>query len=228
MRVTTSVASQTLSAYERWAPLYPPTAHNPLMRAEQNTMLDEWPTSDMRCALDLASGSGRYSRLLAARGATEIIAMDFCMPMLRQVTGAVKICGSMTQLPFAANSFDCVISGLAVGHASDIRVWMQEISRVLKPGGSLLYSDFHPQAARMNLKRTFKDQDGVTCTVPHEPHDLSSQLEAAEAAQLTVKAVREVRAGIELTEPFPNSEAFYRERNGLPIVVVVRAQRRTA
>jgi hypothetical protein len=32
-------ADSTLRAYERWAPLYPPIAHNPLMRVEELAML---------------------------------------------------------------------------------------------------------------------------------------------------------------------------------------------
>ena len=57
------------------------------------------------------------------------------------------MCGSMMQLPFGGATFDVVISGLALGHASSIHDWMIEVDRVLKPGGTLLYSDFHPEAA---------------------------------------------------------------------------------
>ena len=35
--------------------------------------------------------------------------------------------------------------------------WMGEIARVLNGGGVLLYSDFHPEAARAGLTRSFKD-----------------------------------------------------------------------
>ena len=53
--------TSTLEAYERWAPVYPPVAHNPLMRAEQRSMLEVWPDVEGRRVLDLACGSGRYS-----------------------------------------------------------------------------------------------------------------------------------------------------------------------
>src|ERR1700728_2939627 len=123
------VVAETLAAYQRWAPLYPPVAHNPLMRAEQQAMLLHWPEVAGLRVLDLACGTGRYSRLLAEGGAADVIAMDFCAPMLMQ-------------LPFAADAFDVVISGLALGHATDVDAWMTEISRVLRRGGTLLYSDF--------------------------------------------------------------------------------------
>ena len=120
-----ATARATLEAYERWAPLYPPAAHNPLMRAEQRSMLEVWPHVDGRRVLDLACGSGRYSNLLLEAKAAQVVALDFCVPMLQQVTGAShRVRASMMQLPFQSAVFDAVVSGLAVGHATDIRQWM--------------------------------------------------------------------------------------------------------
>lgn len=217
--------AETLAAYERWAPLYPATAHNPLMRAEQHAMVQHWPRVAGGHALDLACGTGRYSRLLQEAQAAQVVAMDFCMPMLRQVSAATRVCGSMMQLPFSDEAFDAVISGLALGHAANVHEWMAEAARVLKPGGTLLYSDFHPEAARVGLTRSFKDQNADTCTVPHRCYEVAAQQAAAAAAKLTVTIVHEVRVGVELCEPFPKSEEFYRRWDGLPIVLVIRAQK---
>jgi SAM-dependent methyltransferase len=218
-----SVAAETLAAYERWAPLYPPVPHNPLMRAEQQAMLEYWPKVAGLRALDLACGTGRYSRLLADANAAEVVALDFCVPMLMQVPIGSRVCASMMHLPFATGTFDVVISGLALGHAADVYAWMAEIARVLRKGGTLLYSDFHPEAARAGLTRSFKDQDERTCSVPHRDFPVAVQLDAASAAGLRVEAMHEVRVGVELQEAFAKSEDFYRQWNGLPIVLVVRA-----
>ena len=220
-----TLAADTRAVYDRWAPLYPPTAHNPLMRAEQHAMLQYWPDVHGRQALDLACGSGRYSRLLADAQAARVVAVDFCVPMLRQVSAASPVCGNMMQLPFARESFDVVISGLALAHASSLREWMAEVSRVLKPGGTLLYSDFHPEATLLGLPRAFKDQNDRTWLVPHQRFDLPSQREAAALEHLAIEVVHEVRVGTELREPFPNSGDFYHRWAGLPIVVVVRARK---
>jgi ubiquinone/menaquinone biosynthesis C-methylase UbiE len=216
---------QTRQAYDRWAPLYPPTAHNPFMRAEQAAMTRHWPAVRGGCVLDLACGSGRYSRLLAEAGAARVIAMDFCTPMLEQVGAAQRVCADMMRLPFAGACFDAVISGLAVGHATTIEEWMREVTRVLKPGGVLLYSDFHPQASQSGLPRNFKDQHDQVHTVPHRCFDLPAQRSAAQSAGLTVEAVDEVRVGTDLREPFKNCEEFYRRWDGLPVVLVVRARK---
>ena len=223
--MTANFTAATLAAYERWAPLYPPTAHNPLMRAEQQAMIEHWPPVAGKCALDLACGTGRYSRLLAEADAAQVVAMDFCEPMLRQVSTGARVCGSMMELPFADRKFDVVISGLALGHAANVHAWMTEVARVLKPGGTLLYSDFHPEAARVGLPRSFKDQNGHVCTVPHCGYDVATQRAAALAAGLEVEVAQDVRVGFELQELFPNSDVFYQRWSGLPIVLVVRARK---
>jgi malonyl-CoA O-methyltransferase len=215
---------KTLQAYERWAPLYPPFAHNPLMRAEQAAMLELWPDTAGLRVLDLACGSGRYSRLLAAAGA-RVVSTDFCIPMLQQVGLPARVCASMMALPFAAGTFDVVVSGLAIGHAATLAPWMTEIARILRVGGTLVYSDFHPDAARAGLTRSFKDENDISCTVPHQLYEVESQLAAAADAGLTVEEVKNVRVGFELCESFPGCASFYRDRHALPIVLVVRARR---
>jgi ubiquinone/menaquinone biosynthesis C-methylase UbiE len=218
-----NAVKQTLQAYERWARVYPPVAHNPLMRVEQMAMLQAWPEVTGRRVLDLACGSGRYSRVLRESAAEEVISLDFCMPMLRQVSGAHRVCASMMQLPFPADTFDAVVSGLALGHATGVDSWMAEVARVLRVGGTLLYSDFHPEAARAGLTRSFKDENAASCTVPHQLYSVAAQVRAAAAAGLRLETLREVRVGFELREAFPGSDAFYRDWHGLPIVLVVRA-----
>jgi malonyl-CoA O-methyltransferase len=218
-----------LDAYDCWADSYPPEPHNPLMRAEQRGMLEQWPGVAGARALDLACGTGRYGSVLAATGAAQITSLDFSPEMLRRSSSPRRVRGNMMQLPFAPAVFDVVISGLAVGHAPELRQWMSEVSRVLSPGGTLLYSDFHPDAAATGITRSFIDQRQRQRqrrhTVSHFPYRLIDHRRAAVTSGLTVEAVREVRVGIELTEGFPGSEVFYRRWHALPIVVVIRARK---
>jgi malonyl-CoA O-methyltransferase len=184
-----------------------------------------WPDVAGSRVLDLACGSGRYSRLLLEANAAQVVALDFCVPMLRQVAAANRICASMMQLPFQTAAFDSVICGLALGHATDISQWMAEVARVLRPGGTLLYSDFHPEAVRAGMTRSFKDEEDATWTVPHQTYEIDSQQQAAAAAGLEIDTVRELRVGVELTEAFRGSERIYSDWHGLPVVLVVRARK---
>jgi ubiquinone/menaquinone biosynthesis C-methylase UbiE len=220
-----SHAVSTLEAYERWAPVYPPLAHNPLMRAEQRSMLEAWPNVAGKRVLDLACGSGRYSRLLREANAAQVVALDFCAPMLEQVRDVGRVHASMMQLPFKSAVFDAVVCGLAVGHATDIRQWMSEIARVLRPDGNLMYSDFHSEAIRAGMTRSFEDSAGVTWAVPHQIYDLPCQREAMADAGLIVERVREIRMGMELNEAFTGSQRAYQKWRGVPVVLIVRARK---
>jgi malonyl-CoA O-methyltransferase len=220
-----SFLSRTLEAYELWAATYTPTPHNPLMRAEQSAMLEYWPDVEGKCALDLACGSGRYTQLLVRDGAAQVFALDFSAAMLEQVTGAHRVRASMMDLPFAAAAFDIVLSGLALGHAPQLQPWMNEAARVLVDDGVLLYSDFHPAAAQVGMVRSFQLDAARTVTLPHVLYEVDEQCHAIEAAGLTVEAVREVRVGHEFQESFPGCDRFYREWDGLPLLLVVRASK---
>jgi malonyl-CoA O-methyltransferase len=53
-------------AYDLWADTYPPVAHNPLMRVEQQVVEPLLSHIRARRALDVGTGSGRYLPLLQA------------------------------------------------------------------------------------------------------------------------------------------------------------------
>jgi ubiquinone/menaquinone biosynthesis C-methylase UbiE len=223
--MTAGAGLPNLEAYDHWAPCYPPQPHNPLMRAEQRAMLEQWPGVSGARALDLACGTGRYGSVLSATGAAEITSLDFSPEMLRLSSSPRRVRADMTRLPFAAASFDIVVSGLAVGHAADLQQWMNEVARVLAPGGSLLYSDFHPDAAATGMTRSFVDDEQRRRSVSHFSHTLKDQRRAAHNAGLNIAAVRELRVGYELREGFAGSALFYRRWHGLPVVLVIRARK---
>jgi SAM-dependent methyltransferase len=210
------------AAYDLWAESYPPLPHNPLMRAEQAAVLALCPDVAGCRVLDLACGSGRYGLLLQQRGASLVVGSDLSAGMLARAPLAHRVRADMLNLPFAAASFDVIVSGLAVGHAPSLDAWMAEAARVLTPGGSLVYSDFHPDAARAGMTRSFTDASGQRHQLLHALHDLDTHLAAAWQAGLVLEASREVCVGRELCEPFTGSEAFYARWAGLAVVLALR------
>jgi SAM-dependent methyltransferase len=215
-------------AYTRWAETYPPVPHNPLMHAEQRVMLALWPAFRPPLALDLACGSGRYSRLLRSLGAEHVVAVDFCPEMLAQVEETretSRVLASMDKLPFADASFPLIVCGLAIGHVTDIASWITEMARIMAPGASLLLSDFHAEAARCGLTRSFKDAQGVTHTVPHVLHEIVDIEAAVRAAGLQIVAQRSVRIGIDFVEEFRGHEEFCTRWHGLPLVYAMRLRK---
>jgi len=189
------------ATYDRWAHSYPPLPHNPLMAAEQDAVQSLWPELAGRRALDLACGSGRYGLLMAQHGACVVVGCDRSAGMLAQAPLALRVRADMLALPFAAHSFDVIVCGLAVGHAPSLEAWMVEAARVLAPGGVLVYSDFHPDAARAGMTRSFTDDSGRKHTLAHARHELDEHRRAAAGARLVLQGQREVRIGHELQAP---------------------------
>jgi demethylmenaquinone methyltransferase/2-methoxy-6-polyprenyl-1,4-benzoquinol methylase len=96
--------------------------------------------------LDLASGTGDFSRLVAHQfPGARAVAVDITERMLllakeRGVEHAV--CGDAGALPFADGSFDCVFVGYGLRNFPDLGLAVGEIERVTRPGGLLVSLDF--------------------------------------------------------------------------------------
>lgn len=93
--------------------------------------------------LDVGCGKGRFARVLQGQNpSADIWGLDIAEEMLRFVPAGIHtVAGSMTELPFAASTFDCVYATESLEHAVEIERAVQEMCRVLKPGGKLLIVD---------------------------------------------------------------------------------------
>jgi len=89
--------------------------------------------------LDLASGTGGNLKILGQCG--QVIALDLSPHALSRCRerGATRlVCGSATALPVAADKMDLVASLDLLEHVEDDARAVEEMFRVLKPGGVVL------------------------------------------------------------------------------------------
>ncbi|MEO7273386.1 MAG: ubiquinone/menaquinone biosynthesis methyltransferase [Vicinamibacterales bacterium] len=100
-------------------------------------------------ALDLACGTGDIAYALQAGGAVTT-GLDITPRMLelgaaKQTSGSRPrwIAGDMMALPFASAQFDVVTTGYGIRNVPVIQGALDEIHRVLKPGGLFLSLDFN-------------------------------------------------------------------------------------
>jgi malonyl-CoA O-methyltransferase len=93
--------------------------------------------------LDVGCGKGRFARVLQDQyPGAEIWGLDISEEMLRFVPAGIHTrAGSMTELPFAGSTFDAVYATESLEHAVEIERAVDEMCRVLKPGGKLAIID---------------------------------------------------------------------------------------
>lgn len=102
--------------------------------------------------LDLACGTGDFSKLLADRDpGSRSVAVDLTERMLRLAASegvTNPVCADAGSLPFPDRSFDCVFVGYGLRNFSSLKHAVLEIERVTRPGGLLVSLDFFLPANR--------------------------------------------------------------------------------
>lgn len=105
--------------------------------------------------LDLATGTGDIAFAAAQRGAP-VVGLDITHRMIElareKFASSVRehaearlhfLVGDMLALPFSHSSFDVVTSGYGLRNVPDLTMAIDEIRRVLAPGGQLVSLDFN-------------------------------------------------------------------------------------
>lgn len=96
--------------------------------------------------LDVGSGAGQIAKHLLryADHDASVTCFDLSLEMLRRARGRLKssvprhVVADVSRLPFADGSFDTVTCGYVLEHLPDPRPGLNELSRVLVPGGRML------------------------------------------------------------------------------------------
>jgi 2-polyprenyl-3-methyl-5-hydroxy-6-metoxy-1,4-benzoquinol methylase len=146
--------------------------------------------------LDIATGPG-YIAEAFARAAREVIGVDLTEAMLsiarertqqRGVTNVTFRVGDAQSLPFESEEFELVVSRLALHHMQNPLQILREMTRVLRPGGTVLMEDIfaseHPErAAYHNRWEILRDPSHVR-SIP-----LSELLQLFRDAGLEIESV---------------------------------------
>ncbi len=181
-------------------------------------------------ALDAAAGTGRHALSLARRGTT-VTAFDASPEMLgvarrrlqdeRLVAGLVR--GTLTEpLPFADAAFDLAVCALAFCHLADVRAVCRELFRVVRPGGVLIVTDFHPDAQAFGW-RTLMWDGPRRYLLRNYPHTRAEYLAAVEQAGFALCDVCDLPiAAIPADMAHP---LWQRELGGLNFCLLIHAER---
>lgn len=104
-------------------------------------------TPDMQ-VLDLCCGSGQATQFLVARS-SNVVGLDASpqsiVRAIQNVPAAKYVQGWAEAMPFENDQFDLVHTSVALHEMRPVQLWgiLQEVHRVLKPGGTFTFVDFH-------------------------------------------------------------------------------------
>ena len=141
--------ASTVSLHE---PLIGQLLRAPAASARGGRRAPGFDVSRFRDVLDVGSGAGQILGHLIreASPAARLVAFDLSGQMLRRsrkrMGGRTSrhghapgyVSGDMLRMPFADGSFDCVTAGWVLEHLKDPTPGLEEMARVLRPGGRLL------------------------------------------------------------------------------------------
>lgn len=193
------------------------------------------PDVDGSRVLDAGCGTGVYAEWLADQGA-DVVGVDVSEEMLsraRERTGSsveFHRADLGSRLSFAdSDSFDGIVSALALSYVAEWTETFSEFARILRPGGFLVFSTGHPldqfpfgedddQANYFAIERRTKDWD---VDVPYYRRPLSAIINPLLEAGFRLDTVLEPQPTAEFEEIWPER---YRKESRYPVFLCVRAR----
>jgi malonyl-CoA O-methyltransferase len=189
--------------YALWAPTWDATP-SPIVELEHRVLRPWIERLHPRRAIDVGCGTGRWASPLSAIGIDASPAM-LAIAAGKPGLGGRLVAADATALPIQTACADLVLCTLTIGHIRDPLAALQELSRILEPGGALILTDFHPAAAAVGWRRTFRS-DGRVYEIENHPYTLEELRDGAVGLVL--------REWAEATIGEPERELF--ERAGRP------------
>lgn len=97
---------------------------------------------------DIGCGSGIFTNILKKWGAKTIIGVDFSKTLLgiagEHYPDISFRYGTATKTSLQAGTFDIVTSSMVLHYLKNLDAHLQEVQRILKPGGIYVFSCHHP------------------------------------------------------------------------------------
>jgi ubiquinone/menaquinone biosynthesis C-methylase UbiE len=214
------------AAYDIWAREYDNQPDNLMLALDQalcGELLSAIPLAGKTIA-DVGCGTGRHWAALFSRSPGRVIGYDVSTGMLDRLRSkypdaeTCRLAGA--SLPGLGNSScDVVLSTLTIAHIPDLPAALAEWNRVLKPGGDLLITDYHPTALARGGQRTFQE-GGRLIAVRNHVYPLSHVLSITGRLGLTEITIREQQVDESMRPWYERQDALpvYRRFLGVPII----------
>jgi ubiquinone/menaquinone biosynthesis C-methylase UbiE len=209
--------------YDLWAESYDRTP-NPLVALDRRyTVYRLGPRSGERI-LDAGCGTGGNLRRIARRGARPI-GIDFSRGMLRIATrslpGVPLVQADLNRdLPIRRERFDALLCALVSEHLRNIGTFFLEAFSVLRRGGRLVFSAFHPEMAAAGVEANLQI-GGTEYRLGAERYSVDDYLNRIHDAGFCDLHWSEHGVDAQLIDQMPRAGKYL----GRPLLLIIQATR---
>jgi ubiquinone/menaquinone biosynthesis C-methylase UbiE len=166
--------SEPAEAYDIWSQHYDDQPDNLMLALDQTLCQDLLATLSLtgKTIVDIGCGTGRHWPALFNRSPARLMGYDVSTGMLNRLRikyphAETYVLSDTTLTGLANDSCDLVLSTLTVAHIPDLAAALTEWDRVLKPGGNMLITDYHPTALAKGGQRTFREGERLFAVRNH-------------------------------------------------------------
>ena len=192
------------AGYDLWARSWDRDP-SPIVALEKRTITPWLVDLHGRKFIEASCGTGRWLAH-AAEGGAQVAGFDLSPAMLAEAAakpglpGRVALADSRA-LPVGNGCADIVLCALSLGHMPPAETTVTELARVVAPAGTLIVSDFHPEASRAGWKRTFREGDAVY-EVENHPYSIEAVCNAVAQMGFELRELSEPSFGEEERDVF--------------------------
>ncbi len=212
-------------AYDLWAAAYDAQPDNLMLALDEKLFADllSGVTITDKLVADIGCGTGRHWQKLLNNHPAKLFGFDVSTEMLAVLKqkfpeqSVFRMQDHRIDLP--SHSCDLLISTLAIAHIPDPALALAEWVRVLKPGGDILITDYHPEALARGGNRTFRHEHKLVA-VKNYVHTIEHVAQIARQLGLQVLRISERRIDEQVKSFYEKQQALpvYEKFKGTPII----------
>lgn len=196
-----------------------------LAAGEWTTLRQLLPNFAGANVLDLGCGYGWHCLYAVENGADRVVGVDISSKMLevaRLKASSDKIsfvCAAMEDIDFENESFDIIISSLALHYVQDYELVIGKIAKCLKKGGKFVFSCEHPIFTAYGTQDWIYDESGNIKHFPVDNYFIEGERKAIFLGAEVIKYHRTITTYLkvlqsnkltldEVVEPMPTKQAI--------------------
>jgi len=220
-------------AYDIWAGGYDCQPGNLMLYLDEEIFSGLLAITEVKgkTIIDVGCGTGRHWPQLLDQGPAELVGYDVSGGMLSQLKkkfpfADTRLATDNRLQDIKDATIDLVISTLTLAHIRNMEEAFEAWSRILRPGGELILTDYHPSLLGAGGKRDFTS-GGRKVVIRNHVHPVHKVRQAAGKYHLHILSFKEKFVDESVRAFYVNQQALalYDRFRGLPLIYGMHMRR---